>query len=117
MAAAIKEEDLKEFPVIWNDPDGKYKLIKRDELNMEIIQFMRLGESGRGRQGEVRDAWCSVPMYYSNLEHAFNKMIELKTVAKMTTGISELKSLVESLREFKEDFQIQCKRNLKNVIS
>lgn len=116
MAAAIKEEDLKEFPVIWNDPDGKYKLIKRDEMNMEIIQFMRLGESGRGRQGEVRDAWCSVPMYYSNLEHAFNKMIELKTISKMTSGISELKSLVEGLREFKEDFQIQCQRNLKNVI-
>lgn len=117
MAAAIKEEDLKEFPVIWSDPDGKYKLIKRDEMNMEIIQYMRLGESGRGRQGEVRDAWCSVPMYYSNLEWAFTKMIELKTIAKMTNGISDLNELLKQLKEFKEDFQSQCKTNLKNVIS
>jgi hypothetical protein len=117
MAAAIKEEDLKEFPVIWNDPDGKYKLIKRDEMNMEIIQFMRLGESGRGRQGEIRDAWCSVPMYYSSLESAFNKMIEIKTVSKMTSGISELKELLSYLKEFKEDFSKQCSVNRKNVIS
>lgn len=117
MAAAIKEEDLKDFPVIWTDPDGKYKLIKRDDMNMEIIQFMRLGESGRGRQGEIRDAWCSVPMYYSNLEYAFNKMIELKTIAKMSNGISELKDLLSSLKEFKEDFSRQCATNLKTVIS
>lgn len=117
MAAAIKEEDLKEFPIIWADPCGKYRLIKRDEMNLEIIQYMRLGESGRGRQTEVRDCWCSVPMYYSSLSSAFNKMIELKMVEIMTTGVDELKKIAETLKEFKTDFEIQCQKNIKNPLA
>lgn len=116
MAAAIKEEDLKEYPVIWSDPDGKYKLIKRDDMNMEIIQFMRIGESGRGRQTEVRDVWCSIPMYYSNLNWAFNKMIELKSIEVMSNGLNELKQITEALQSFKDDFEKQCYKNVKNII-
>jgi len=116
MAAAIKEEDLKEYPVIWNDPCGKYRLIKRDEMNMEIIQYMRLGESGRGRQTEVRDCWCSVPMYYSSLTFAFNKLIELKMAETMSTGLNELKDIVVALNDFKKDFEVQYTKNIKNVI-
>lgn len=116
MAAAIKDEDLKEYPIIWADPCGKYRLIKRDEMNLEIIQYMRLGESGRGRQTEVRDCWCSVPMYYSSLVSAFNKLIELKMVETMTSGVDELKKICEALKDFKRDFETQCLKNIKNPL-
>lgn len=117
MAAAIKEEDLKEYQIIWADPNGKYRLIKRDEMNLEIIQYMRLGESGRGRQTEVRDCWCSVPMYYSSLTSAFNKMIELKMVETMSSGVNELMKISEALKNFKDDFENQCRKNIKNPLT
>lgn len=116
MAAAIKEEDFKNLEILWEDPDGKYKIIKRDEMNLEIIKVMRLGESGKGKKCEVRDEWCSIPMYYSNLVTAFNKMIEIKTIEKMTSGVRELEGIRDYITGVKDDFEKQVYRNIKNVL-
>ncbi len=109
----LKDEVLAEMPVIWADPSGKYKLVKSDENNMEIIVYARIGESGRGRATTPRDCWCSIPAYYSRLPDAFNKMLEIKTQHDLIDGMNDIKKIVESMRVFKEDFAKQCDKYFK----
>lgn len=109
MATEISESDLKELPLLWEDSTKTFRLIQADERNFEIIQFMHIGGEGkRGRKGVERDAWCSVPMYFGNLEHAFSKILELSAKGVLEAG--NVKDFRKILEDVKTDFLDQLKK-------
>lgn len=108
MATEISKEDLAELPLLWEDSSKTFRLIQSDERNFEIIQFMHIGGEGkRGRKGVERDAWCSVPMYFGSLDHAFSKILELSAKGILEAG--NVKDFRKILEDVKEDFLRQVK--------
>ncbi len=101
MAIAIKEDDLKEMKILWENHSGNTRLVRVDERNLEIIIYKRIGESGRGRKGEIRDCWCSIPSYHSTVSSAFCRLLEMDLTEGDRFSILTFR---QTLEDFKKDF-------------
>lgn len=111
-ATEIKQEELQKYPILWKNPSDTVRLIRRDERNLEIIQWLHIGGEGkRGRKGEERDTWCRIPKYASNLTMAFGMLLELEMIEGMqhSTEIIQMRNMLDS---FKTDFVNQTKTSL-----
>ena len=101
MAIPISDKDLREMPILYENISGNIRLVKSDERNFEIIVNRRVGESGRGRKGVVRDCWCSLPSYHSTVSAAFYRLLDMEISEGDRIEISNFRN---SLEEIKKSF-------------
>ncbi len=101
MAIPISDKDLREMPILYENNAGNIRLVQSDERNFEIIVNRRVGESGRGRKGVVRDCWCSLPSYHSTVSSAFYRLLDMEISEGDRIEVSNFRN---SLEEIKKSF-------------
>ena len=100
----IKESDLLEYPILWKSTDDKFRLIRRDKMNLELLQFKHVGgEGSRGKPGIERDCWCSIPCYFGTLELAFNKILTMVAEGSIIDS-GDIETYKTVLENFKNEF-------------
>jgi len=99
---------LDSMPLLWESEDHRTRLVRSDERNLEILRFVHVGgEGARGKKGEERDTWASIPCYCGSLQEAFSKLLEMHSKNFLELNPSEgesIKELSQEMKSFRKSF-------------